>query len=236
MIRCRAVEGRCNDLALDYGTHIGHFFRALINQNNHEVNLGVVQLDCLGDLLDDHGLTGLRRRDNQTTLALTNWGNQIDDARSEGLSRSLHAKLLIGIDRGELGKLATCLCILDAHAVDGVNANQCVVLLTLTFTFTGLTDSSCDGITGAQSPTTHVAQGHVDIVWTGQVPRGAHESMVFLNIQDSRDRCKVFFRGLRCGFTAFTAFTTIASFATGFATFAATPTATSFTIATRALT
>ena len=238
MIRCRAVEGRCNDLALDYGTHIGHFFRALINQNNHEVNLGVVQLDCLGDLLDDHGLTGLRRRDNQATLPLTNGSNQINDARGISLSRGLHAQLLIGVDRGELGKLTTSLCILNAHTVDGVNANQRVVLLALTFSLTRLTDGACDRVTGAQSPTTDIAEGDINIVRTRQITRGAHESMVFLNVQDARDRCQIFFRGrsLRCSFTAFASFTAVATFATGFAAFSTTATTTPLAIATRALT
>ena len=167
MIRCGTIKGRSNNLTLNDGAHIGHFFRTLINQNDHEVNLGVIQFDCLGNLLDNHGLAGLWRRNNQTTLALTNGGNQVDHARSEGFCRGLHSQLLVRVNRRELGELAARLRVFNAHTVDRVNANQCIVLLALALAFTGGTNRTCDSITGTQSPATNIAEGHINVIGSG---------------------------------------------------------------------
>ena len=79
----RAVEGGGNDLTLDGALHVGDFFWTLINENNHEVNLWVVDCNRVGDRLKNQSLTGLRRRHDKTTLALTDWRNQVDDASAE---------------------------------------------------------------------------------------------------------------------------------------------------------
>ena len=228
VIRCGTIKGRGNNLTLDDGAHIGHFFRTLINQNNHEVNLGVIQFDRLGNLLNNHGLAGLRRRNNQTTLPLTNGRNQVDHARSEGLCRGLHSQLLVGVNRRELGELAARLRILNAHTVDRVNANQCVVLLALALAFTGRTNRTCDSITGTQSPATNIAEGDINVIRSGQVAGGTNECVVFLNVQDARNRCKILFGDRRrlatlatldafIALTAFTTSLTSASTATSFA-------------------
>ena len=85
MVGGRTVEGGGDDLALDDRTHVGDLFGALVHQDDHEVHLGVIQLDGLGHLLDDHGLSGLRRRDDETTLPLAHGGDQVDDARRVSL-------------------------------------------------------------------------------------------------------------------------------------------------------
>src|SRR5215472_3744827 len=43
------VEGRVDDLALDRALHVGDFLRALVHQDDHEVALGVVLGDRVGD-------------------------------------------------------------------------------------------------------------------------------------------------------------------------------------------
>ncbi len=90
MVRCGTVEGGGDDLALNDRAHVGDFFGALVHQDDHEVHLGVVQLDGLGHLLDDHGLTGLGRRDDEAALALADGRDKVDDARRVGLRRGLH--------------------------------------------------------------------------------------------------------------------------------------------------
>ena len=66
----RAVEGRGDDLALHRPLHVGDLFRTLVDQDDHQVALGVVVRDRVGDRLHDHGLAGLRRGDDQAALAL----------------------------------------------------------------------------------------------------------------------------------------------------------------------
>ena len=155
------------------------------------MHLGVVQLNSLGHLLDDHRLTGLGRRNDEATLALADGSDQVDNARSEGLGRGLHTQLLGGVNRGQLAELAARLRLLDRHAVDGVNAHEGVVLLALAFALAGQAHGTGDRVTGAQTPAAHVAERHVDVVRSGQVAGSTHEGVVFLDVEDAGDRCKV---------------------------------------------
>ena len=54
------VERGGDDLALDRAPHVGDFFGALVDQQHHQLDVGVVGLDGVGDLLEDGGLAGLR--------------------------------------------------------------------------------------------------------------------------------------------------------------------------------
>ena len=66
----RLVEGGGDDLALTIERSVGDLFGALVHQDDHEVHLGVVQLDGLGHLLDDHRLAGLGRGNDEAALPL----------------------------------------------------------------------------------------------------------------------------------------------------------------------
>jgi hypothetical protein len=44
------VEGRGDDLALHRALHVGDLFGALVDEHDHEVHLGVVDRDRVGDL------------------------------------------------------------------------------------------------------------------------------------------------------------------------------------------
>ena len=174
------------------------------------MHLGVVQLDGLGHLLDDHRLTGLGRGDDEATLALANGGDQVDDARRVGLGRRLHTQLLGGVDRGQLAELTARLRLVDRHAVDGVNAHEGVVLLALTLALAGQAHSTGDSVTGTQAPAAHVAERHVDVVRAGQVAGGAHEGVVFLDVEDTGDRREVVLAAARgAGLAVLTALATV---------------------------
>ena len=66
----RTVEGAGDDLALDGATHVGDLFGPLVDEQHHELHLGVVLLDRRGDRLHHRGLAGLRRRHDDAALAL----------------------------------------------------------------------------------------------------------------------------------------------------------------------
>ncbi len=78
----RAVEGRGDDLALHRALHVGDLFGALVDEHDHEVDLGVVDGDRVRDRLQHDGLAGLRRRDDEAALALADRGDEVDDARA----------------------------------------------------------------------------------------------------------------------------------------------------------
>ena len=184
------------------------------------MHLGVVQLDGLGHLLDDHRLTGLGRGDDEATLALANGGDQVDDARRVGLGRRLHTQLLGGVDRGQLAELTARLRLVDRHAVDGVNAHEGVVLLALTLALAGQAHGAGHGVTGTQAPAAHVAERHVDIIRAGQVAGGAHEGVVLLNVEDAGDRREVVLAAARGAALAALSFAALAVAALAFAALA----------------
>ena len=151
------------------------------------MDLGVVELDGLRDLLDDHRLAGLGRGDDEAALALAHGGDQVDDAGRVRLRGGLHAQLLGGVQRRELAELAPGLGLLRRHAVDGVDAHERVVLLALALALAGQPHGARDGVPGAKPPSADVAQGDVDVVGPGQVAGCAHEGVVLLDVEDARD-------------------------------------------------
>jgi hypothetical protein len=89
----RTVEGGGDHLALDRAPHVGDLFGSLVDQQDHQVHVGVVGLDGVGDVLHHRGLAGLGRRDDQPALALADGRQEVDDPApscspfSPGISR-----------------------------------------------------------------------------------------------------------------------------------------------------
>ena len=75
------IEGTRDDFALDRAAHVGDFFGALANQQHHQMNVGMVDGDTIGDGFEQQSFAGLGGRYNQTTLATTHGCHQIDKAR-----------------------------------------------------------------------------------------------------------------------------------------------------------
>ena len=99
------VEGRGDDLALHRALHVGDLFGPLVDEHDHEVALGVVRRDRVGDRLQDHRLAGLGRRDDQTALALADRRDQVDDPRRQDARLGLQAQPLLRVERRQLAEL-----------------------------------------------------------------------------------------------------------------------------------
>ena len=64
-----------------YGAlHICNFLRALIDEQNDQLHLGVIANDTIGHFLEENRLTGFGRRDDHPALSLANGGQEIHDA------------------------------------------------------------------------------------------------------------------------------------------------------------
>src|SRR3546814_3706213 len=65
----------------------------------------MVVVDRLGDILQQHGLTRTRRRDDQRALALALRADEVDDARRlvlDGRVDGVERQLLVRIERGQI--------------------------------------------------------------------------------------------------------------------------------------
>ena len=203
MVGGGAVEGGGDDLALDRALHVGDLLRALVDEHDHEVGLGVVDADGVGDLLQDDRLTRLGRGDDEPALPLADGRDQVNDPRSDGLGRGLQPQLLLGVERRELGELRPALGALGVHAVDGLDADHGVVLDPAGTVLTAvvapalvgrgglraLTDPAGHGVAGTQSVVLDELVGDVDVLGTGQVAGGAQVGVLVVgDVQDAGHR------------------------------------------------
>jgi len=127
----RPVEGGGDHLALDRALDVGDLLGPLVDEQHDQLDLGVVELDHLGDRLHHRGLAGLRGRDQQPALALADRADEIDDpgghvARVAGI---LEGQLLVGEERGEVLEPRPLLGRFGVATVDGVDLEQGRVLL-----------------------------------------------------------------------------------------------------------
>ena len=144
------VEGRGDDLALDRALHVGDLFGALVDEHDHEVDLGVVRGDRVGDRLQHHRLAGLGRRDDEAALALADRGDQVDDPGGEDVRLGLEAQALLRVERRELVELDAVAGLLRVGTVDGVEPDERVELLAA-LALARLAHGAGDGVALAQA-------------------------------------------------------------------------------------
>ncbi|CAB4793787.1 unannotated protein [freshwater metagenome] len=167
--------------------------------------LGVVGRNGVGDGLQDHGLSRLGWRNDQTTLPLTNGRNQVDDTSGHVGGVTLKAQTLLWVKRSELAELNAVLGLLGFNTVDGVNASNSVELVA-TLALDSLTNNTGNGIALTQSEATNHREADVNVVGTWQVARRAHKGVVIENVQDARYwQQDIVFRNLWFGIPKFAA-------------------------------
>ena len=104
------VEGRGDHLCVYRAGHIRDFLRTLIDEQHHDVSLGVVGSNGIGNVFHQDSLTCLRLSHNQCTLTLTNRREQIDDTDARICGSPVAAK-------GELLLREEWREVLEGHAV-----------------------------------------------------------------------------------------------------------------------
>ena len=188
----RAVEGRGDDLALDRALHVGDLFGPLVDEDDHEVALGVVAGDRVGDRLQDQRLAGLGRRDDQAALALADRRDEVDEPGGDaGSARSPGAAAPAGTAGVSLPNSGRARASSGRRAVDRVEPDQRVELLLAPLRLLAVAlgpDGADDGVALAQAVPLDLAERDVDVVRAGQVARGAHEGVVVEHVEDARDR------------------------------------------------
>src|SRR5262245_32045416 len=176
-----------NDFTLNRTLHVGDFLRALVDEDDHEVALGIVLGDGIGDRLQDHCLAGRRRRDDQAALALPDGADQVDDPRGHDRRVGLQAQPLLRVERHQLGEVGPVLRLLGVKAVDLVKPDQSVELLP-PLTLTWLADRALDDVALAQAVPAYLGQRDVDVIGAWQVAGRPHEAVVVENVENPGDR------------------------------------------------
>jgi hypothetical protein len=88
------------------------------------VRLGIGGGDRVRDRLQDGGLAGFGRGDDEAALALADGGDQVDDPRGGRRVAGFEAEPLVGIDGGEIVEVTPAAGLGGGQPVDGVDADQ----------------------------------------------------------------------------------------------------------------
>ena len=128
----------------------------------------MVGRDRLRDVLQQHGLAGARRRDDQRALAHADRRDDVDDARRQVLARrvlDLELQPAIGIERRQVVEMDLVADLLGVLEVDRVDLQQREIALALL----GAADQAFDRVAGAQAEAADLRGRDVDVVGAGEV-------------------------------------------------------------------
>src|SRR5690606_20017877 len=134
------------------------------------------------------GLPRLRRRHDQRPLTLTDRHDQIDDPGGEDVRLGLQAQPLLRVERGELVELRAPAGLLRVHPVDGVQADQRVVLVAPVLTLPGGPHRAGHRVAPAQPVLADLRHRDVHVLGAGQVAVGADEGVVVQHVDDPGPR------------------------------------------------
>ena len=119
-----AVGAAGDHLGLDQrAPHVGHFLGPFVDEQHYQVHFGMIRDDGLGDVLEQDGLAGARRSDDQAALALADGREQIHDAGRERLLPGFQMERLVRIDGSQAVEVAARILV-GGHALDGGHVDQ----------------------------------------------------------------------------------------------------------------
>ena len=140
------IKSRRNDFAFDRTLHVSDFFRALVDEQNHQHDFGMIGRDRVRNILQQHGFTSARRRNDQSTLAFAEWRQEIHHTRTDVLAHGLELDALLRIKRRQVIKENLIARFLGRLEVNGFDLHQREVFLA----FVRRTNLAADGVAGFQ--------------------------------------------------------------------------------------
>ena len=180
MLIGRTVEGRGDDLAAHRPPHVGDLFGALVDQKHHQMDVGIVGLDGVGDLLHHRRLARLGGRDDQPALPLADGREEVDDAGRQvvlvaGLGH-LEVQPGVGEQRGQILEAGAVARLFGVEPGDRVDAEQRRVLLVVR----RRAARPFDVVALAQGEPPGLADGDVDVLGGRQVAAAAQEPVALV--------------------------------------------------------
>ena len=159
----RLVEGGAVDLAVHRPPHVGDLLGPLADERDHYLDVGCVDGDAVGHLLEYGGLAGLGRRDDEPALSAAGRREHVYQARGELLRGDLHLDHLRREDGRERLELGPAPRGVGLDAVDDLDPDQSEVALSVL----GRADLPGDLVAGAQSEAADLRLRHVYVPAVG---------------------------------------------------------------------
>src|SRR5690349_21062018 len=122
----------------------------------------------MGDVLQQYGFAGSRRRNDQRALSFADRCDDVDDTRREVLLGRIlvfHLEPLVGIERCQVVEIDFVARLLRVFEIDRIDLEQ----REITLPFLGRTDVSLYGIAGAQTETANLTRRYVYVVRSGEI-------------------------------------------------------------------
>ena len=163
--RRRFVERRADHFTVHRPLHVRHLFRPLVDQQHDDVALGTVVQDGVGDELEQHGLAGIGRRDDEPALSLADRNQQVHDAHRDVASRMFEHQPLVRKERGEVVEVHAVLQRLGVLVVDRLHPQEREV----TFLLLRRTDLSRHDVPRPQAEPPDLRGRNVYVVGTRKV-------------------------------------------------------------------
>ena len=126
------------------------------------MNVRVISGDCVGNLLQDDGLTGTRRSNDQCALAEAERRDHLNDAgfNARWLGENLQVNALVWVQRSEVLKDWQVMHGLRVTAVHALNAQEREV----GFLVLWRANHAIDDVALSQTKTTNLAWRNIDII------------------------------------------------------------------------
>lgn len=172
------VERGGVDLAAHRAPHVGDLLGAFVEQQHHQPCLRVVPGDRGGELLDEDGLAGLGRCDDQPALALADRREQVDDPSGEPGRRVFEAEPLVRMQGRQITEVAAAPQRVGRTSVDARHVGQGTPAVAQPF----------DGVALAQAEPADQGGCDLDVVGGGQAGGGAQMPLpVAVDVEDTGD-------------------------------------------------
>src|SRR5215475_10805551 len=120
------------------------------------------------DILQQYGLAGARRGNNQCPLSFADWCDDVDNTRREillGWILVFHFKSLIGVERCQVVEIDLMTRLLRIFEIDRVDLEQGEIALS----FFRRANMSFDSVACAQAETANLTRRHVNVVRSGKI-------------------------------------------------------------------
>jgi len=158
---CRFVESRRNDFGSYAPCHVCYFLRTFIDQQDDQINFGVIRSDRVGNLFQQYGFTGFRLSDDQTALSFTDRSEHIyNSGRNGSFSITGNIEFLIRKQRSQVIERNTIPDCIGSFPVYFFHLDQRKILLS----FFRRPYRSFYGISGLQTEQLDLALRNIDII------------------------------------------------------------------------
>ena len=185
----RFIECRSDDFGLDFDSlfsslfldvrddvaHFGDFFWTFINEERDKDNFRMVLCDSACHVLQKNGLTGTRRCENDTALALTDRREQVHDAGAVFRFVPFEVDLFFRVNRSQVFECDTAAHLVRFFKIHAVNAAHGEVLIL----FARRAHKAFNRIANLEVEFTDKVLAHVNVIGAGLVVliRHAEESV-----------------------------------------------------------